>query len=91
VYTPSNFDTPLNNISSTYPGHSFFSQDKARIIRMESIDLNTHAVAAETSRVEALDWVVIPSIVLLVCLSTTSFVPDIKANHKNRHLPSLEL
>jgi hypothetical protein len=34
---------------------------------MESIDLNTHAVAPETSRVEALDWVVIPSIVLLVC------------------------
>jgi hypothetical protein len=42
---------------------------------MESIDINTHAVAPEATRVEALNWVVIPSIVLLVCLSTTSFVP----------------
>jgi hypothetical protein len=87
VYTPANFDTPLItsrvHVSQSY---AFCSQVTARIIsRMESIDINTHAVAAETSRVEALNWVVIPSIVLLVCLSTTSFVPDIKANHKNRH------
>jgi len=37
-----------------------------------------HAVAAETSRVESFDWVVITSLVLLVCrVNRQSFVPGL--------------